>query len=69
MASSNARRGAALFAAASVLYAAMRLWNLTAFSLWGDEVFSLRAARMGLDGLFEAVVADAVHPPLFYLLL
>jgi 4-amino-4-deoxy-L-arabinose transferase-like glycosyltransferase len=63
------RRGAALVAASAVLYAAMRLWNLAAFSLWGDEVFSLRAARMGLGDLFAAAVADAVHPPLFYLVL
>jgi uncharacterized membrane protein len=55
--------------AAALLYVAFRLSNLGAFSLWGDEVFSLRAARMPLGTMFEAVVADGVHPPLFYLLL
>lgn len=63
------RLGRGLFAAAAVAYVAMRLWNLTAYSLWGDEIFSLRAARMPVRLMFDAVIADAVHPPLFYVLL
>jgi len=47
----------------------IRLWNLTAFCLDSDEIFSLLTARDGLGHLLASVRADVVHPPLFYLLL
>jgi hypothetical protein len=47
----------------------IRLWNLTAFCLDSDEIFSLLCARYHLGHLLESVRADVVHPPLFYLLL
>jgi uncharacterized membrane protein len=47
----------------------IRLWNLTAFCLDSDEIFSLLTARSGLVHLFQSVRADVVHPPLSYLLL
>ena len=47
----------------------IRLWNLTAFCLDSDEIFSLLSARDGLGHLLESVRADVVHPPLSYLLL
>jgi hypothetical protein len=50
-------------------FIAIRLWNLTAFCLDSDEIFSLLTAREGLTHLFQSVRADVVHPPLFYLLL
>jgi hypothetical protein len=51
------------------LYVAARLWRLTQFNLGRDELFSLETARLGWRALLAAVVADVVHPPLFYLLL
>jgi 4-amino-4-deoxy-L-arabinose transferase-like glycosyltransferase len=50
-------------------FIAIRLWNLTAFCLDSDEIFSLLTARDGLTHLFQSVRADVVHPPLSYLLL
>jgi hypothetical protein len=47
----------------------IRLWNLTAFCLDSDEIFSLLTARDGLRHLLDSVRADVVHPPLSYLLL
>ena len=39
------------------------------YSLWHDEVFSVRAARLSWSGLVGHLVNGDVHPPLFYLLL
>jgi hypothetical protein len=50
-------------------FIAIRLWNLTAFCLDSDEIFSLLTARSGLVHLFQSVRADVVHPPLSYLTL
>jgi len=47
----------------------IRLWNLTAFCLDSDEIFSLLTASYPLPHLLQSVRADVVHPPLFYLLL
>ncbi|MGA2579119.1 MAG: hypothetical protein ABSH24_24165 [Bryobacteraceae bacterium] len=47
----------------------IRLWNLTAFCLDSDEIFSLLCARYKLVHLLQSVRADVVHPPLSYLLL
>jgi uncharacterized membrane protein len=52
-----------------VLFAAARLWRLTATCLWFDEIFSVHAARHGWTNLLRFVAADIIHPPLFYLLL
>ena len=51
------------------LFVAARLWHLTSYSLWTDEIFSLLAARHTWGGLVAYVAADVVHPPLFYMLL
>jgi hypothetical protein len=53
----------------TVLYVALRCWNLTAYGLWTDEVFSVQASRLAWSHLFTFVAADSVHPPLFYVLL
>ncbi len=45
------------------------MWHLTTFSLWTDEIFSLVAARLPWGAMFERLVLDKVHPPLFYVLL
>jgi hypothetical protein len=47
----------------------IRLWNLTAFCLDSDEIFSLLCARYNFGHLLQSVRADVVHPPLSYLLL
>lgn len=50
------------------VFVAVRLWRITTYSIWSDEVFSLEAARRGWGGLIYMVVDDIVNPPLFYLL-
>ncbi len=60
--------GTVLTALIIVLFAAVRLWRLTATCLWFDEVFSIHAARHGWTELLQFVAADLIHPPLFYLL-
>ena len=52
-----------------VLYVLLRSWRLTSFGLWDDEVFSANAAKVDWSHLFGYIAADAVHPPLFYVLL
>jgi hypothetical protein len=52
------------------LYAAARVWRLTATCLWFDELFSVHAARQRTWGdLWRFAAADLIHPPLFYALL
>jgi hypothetical protein len=51
------------------LYAAARLWRLTAACLWFDEIFSVHAARHAWGDLWRFAAADLIHPPLFYALL
>ena len=51
------------------VFIAGRLWRLTSYGLFGDELFSLWAARHDWGGLLAAVINDIDHPPLFYLLL
>jgi hypothetical protein len=61
--------GVALTAGLVCLYAAARLWRLTAACLWFDEIFSVHAARHAWGDLWRFVAADLIHPPLFYALL
>ena len=68
----DARRQRLEWAALAVLamgFIGIRLWNLTAFCLDSDEIFSLLCARYKLGHLLQSVQADVVHPPLSYLLL
>lgn len=58
-----------LSVAACVVFVAVRLHDLSSYGLWMDEVFSLRFARLDWASLFQHVANDAVHPPLFYLIL
>lgn len=51
------------------LFIAARLWRITSYGLFGDELFSLWVARHDWGGLLAAVINDIDHPPLFYLLL
>ena len=50
-------------------YTALRTYHLGYFALWNDEVFSATVAGMSWPKMFQAVIADVVHPPLFYILL
>ncbi|MGC2695935.1 MAG: glycosyltransferase family 39 protein [Candidatus Angelobacter sp.] len=61
--------GAAITATLIALFLFLRIWRLTAVSLDGDEIFSLLLARSDWHSLFAAAVRDAIHPPLFYVLL
>jgi mannosyltransferase len=58
-----------LFALIAILFAATRLWNLTAYGLFSDEVFTAQVVSRGWHEMIGAVINDVVHPPLFYLLL
>lgn len=48
---------------------AVRVWGLTGPCLDGDEIFSLITVRYGWDHTWNEMVKDAIHPPLFYVLL
>lgn len=52
-----------------MIFVAARLWHLTSYGLFGDEVFTLWTAAQDWRSLFASVVGDVVHPPLFYVLL
>ena len=52
-----------------MIFVSVRLWGLTDFELWYDEVWSVEAARLGWKELVLWIANDAVHPPLFYFLL
>src|SRR5690242_4508548 len=59
----------ALAVSVGVIYACLRVWNLTASCLWFDEIFSVHAAEHNWQSLFSFVARDLIHPPLFYVLL
>jgi mannosyltransferase len=46
----------------------LRAADLGAQSLWFDETYTALIASLPLGRAFEALIADGVHPPLFYLL-
>jgi mannosyltransferase len=52
-----------------LLAAFTRLWGLGAQSLWMDEAFSHLFATLPPGMAWETMAVDAVHPPLYYLLL
>jgi 4-amino-4-deoxy-L-arabinose transferase-like glycosyltransferase len=52
-----------------LLAALVRLWGLGVQSLWLDEAFSHLFATLPLRVAWQAIIVDAVHPPLYYLLL
>jgi 4-amino-4-deoxy-L-arabinose transferase-like glycosyltransferase len=47
---------------------ALRLYKLTAISLWHDEAFSALLIRYSWGEMFHRIALD-VHPPLYYILL
>lgn len=54
---------------AAGFYVVIRFWRVTGDDLWFDEVFSVLTIRQSWAEMFAAVLRDAVHPPLFYILL
>ena len=59
-------RTSAILVVIAAVYVAARLWHLTSFGLFGDEVFTLWTAAQDWNGLFASVVGDVAHPPLYY---
>ena len=59
----------AVFTLGFAIFVICRIRHLTRFSLWTDEIFSLKAARSGWSAMFGTIVLDKVHPPLFYIIL
>jgi mannosyltransferase len=47
----------------------LRMAYLNAQSMWWDEAFSVTISSMDLQSLLAEVLADRVHPPLYYLVL
>lgn len=58
-----------IFILVVILFVALRFWKLTSFSLWGGEAFTMIGVKQTWMGMFSYVIADIVHPPLFYILL
>ncbi len=54
-----------------MLAAALRLFMLGRFSFWFDEVYvaNLVTYKRSLQGMWEYIVADDAHPPLYYTLM
>lgn len=53
--------------AALVLQAALLSFRLDLATVWGDELFTLDAARQPVAALLQTVASD-IHPPLYFLL-
>lgn len=66
---SNTKTPPILFFLIVGLFIAARLWRLSNYPLWLDEIFSFNIARRGYGELIRVAVWDTVHPPFFYLLL
>jgi hypothetical protein len=63
------RNARLIFALIVVLFVALRVWNLTAYGLFSDEVFSAETVHRAWPQMQLAIIEDVVHPPLFYYLL
>lgn len=59
----------AIFALITVLFLTIRLWELTLYGLFSDEVFTAQIVSLGWGEMIREIIRDVVHPPLFYLLL
>ena len=51
------------------IFVVLRIWHITTYSLWGGEAFTMIGATQEWNGMFSYIIADIVHPPLFYVLL
>jgi uncharacterized membrane protein len=52
-----------------VLFVVLRFWHISSYSLWGGEAFTVIGVQKSWSDMFAYIVADIVHPPLFYILL
>lgn len=57
-----------IFAIITLLFIVARFFRITTFSLWGGETFIIDGIRQNWSGMFDYIIADIVHPPLFYVL-
>lgn len=64
----SVNRDTGISIALTLLALLIRLLGLSLDSLWFDEVFSVRAARLSLSEIIK-LTSDDVHPPLYYVLL
>ncbi len=62
-------RQAALPIAIVLFSAIVRLWELGAQSLWFDETYTVFVAQKPLSLMLRYLIADGVHPPLYYFLM
>src|SRR6266496_106514 len=69
VASHTLSRSLAVFVLVVLLFVTLRFWKITSFSLWGGEAFTMIGVKQTWMGMFSYVIADIVHPPLFYILL
>lgn len=58
-----------IFSLVALLFVALRFWQISSFSLWGGEAFTMIGVMQDWHGMLSYIIADIVHPPLFYILL
>jgi mannosyltransferase len=63
------KSSAVIFALVVLLFAFARVYRLTSYGLFGDEIFSAWLVTGTWGDLIGSVVSDVVHPPLFYILM
>jgi hypothetical protein len=68
-AAQHSRVERALLAAIIAVFVGLRFWNLTKYSISGGEAFSIIGARLSWPDMFDYIIYDVVHPPLFAVLL
>lgn len=55
-------------AAVTLVAFGVRIFGLGRQGLWFDEAYSIFIARLPFNFSFEVLIADGVHPPLYYLI-
>jgi 4-amino-4-deoxy-L-arabinose transferase-like glycosyltransferase len=53
----------------AALFVILRFWDITTYSLWGGEAFTMIGVQKSWGDMFAYIIADIVHPPLIYVLL
>jgi uncharacterized membrane protein len=51
------------------IFVALRIWHIATYSLGGGEAFAMIGVKQDWSAMFSYIVADIVHPPLFYVVL
>ena len=60
---------AVILSSVITIFVALRIWHIATYSLGAGEIFSMIGAKQDWHGMFSYVIADIVHPPLFYVFL